>query len=85
MHFETTDFKISLKGLSRDNRTNKWSVVSKCCKKYFEPDTTMLRVQTLECPKCGRRNIVDYNEQKELNNILWQRMIGQRLKKHRLH
>lgn len=62
MTFEIQHFKISYVGLSSDWRTNKWRVVCKKCGKSYEPNTTMYATQNLECPKCGIRELVDYND-----------------------
>jgi len=58
---ETEQFTINYKGLSRDYRTNEWSFKCKSCKKSFEPATTVMATQTVECPKCGKGELVNYN------------------------
>jgi hypothetical protein len=62
--FSTPNFLVSLSGLSRDLHTNRWSVTSKCCNENFTPKTTMMRYQTVQCPKCKKEECLDYNEGK---------------------
>jgi len=54
-------FKLRFVGLSHDLRTNKWEAKCKCGKS-FNPPTTTLSTQTIECPKCGKTELVNYNE-----------------------
>ena len=53
-------------GLSRDYRTNVWSISCPYCKQSFTPQTTMLSWQHLSCPnkKCRKEFLVDYNNLK---------------------
>lgn len=60
---DTQFFKVSLAGSSYDLRTNRWRVECKLCKKIYEPKTTMIRWQKLECPNCGVNEYIDYNQQ----------------------
>jgi hypothetical protein len=53
--------KKRLLGLSRDYRTNRWEITCDCGK-VFKPQTTMLRFQSVECPKCLKVETIDYNE-----------------------
>lgn len=64
MTWETENFKVTYIGLSNDLRTNKWSVTSKCCNKTYEPPTTILPSQLLVCPKCGIKELINYNNLK---------------------
>jgi phage terminase large subunit GpA-like protein len=50
-------------GLSRDNRTQRWLVTCPRCGHVFEPQTTRLSWQDMDCPKtkCGARMMADYN------------------------
>lgn len=50
-------------GESRDGRTNRWRVTCPACGHEFEPPTTRLRYQHMNCskPKCGREMSTDYN------------------------
>ena len=50
-------------GLSRDGRTQRWSVTCPKCGHVFEPLTTRLSTQGFECPKakCSAPLFVDYN------------------------
>jgi len=59
---QTDKFKYSLAGLSHDKRTNVWSFVCLKCNKDFRPQTTMMATQSVECPKCGQTEIINYNE-----------------------
>jgi hypothetical protein len=47
-------------GLSSDYRTNRWRMDCDCGK-TFEPQTTMFASQEVECPKCGCREFINYN------------------------
>ena len=47
-------------GRSHDWRTNVWNVICSCGK-TFQPPTTMLRYQTVQCPKCGKEARFDWN------------------------
>lgn len=47
-------------GSSLDRRTNRWEITCDCNKR-FEPPTTMLRVNVVLCPKCGKMVTIDYN------------------------
>jgi predicted RNA-binding Zn-ribbon protein involved in translation (DUF1610 family) len=48
-------------GLSYDKRTNLWRI--KCdCGKEFEPRSTMCRYQIQVCPKCGKEEVMDLND-----------------------
>lgn len=47
-------------GASSDFRTNRWSV-SCICGKQFEPSTTRLSTQTINCPRCGVEMFANYN------------------------
>lgn len=49
---------------SQDRRTNVWSVSPPCGHAAFNPQTTMLSTQVVECPRCGRRAWADYNADK---------------------
>ena len=48
-------------GHSRDGRTQRWMVTCPKCDKQFEPQTTRLSRQSMECPKCGIPLSADYN------------------------
>lgn len=50
-----------LLGLSCDGRAQRWMVECPCCKKKFEPRTTRLARQEIDCPKCGKVLFADYN------------------------
>lgn len=52
-------------GLSRDGRTNRWEITCPKCGKVFEPRTTMLATQSMECPKrsCGAEMVANYNSE----------------------
>lgn len=63
---ETNKFKnINPVGLSRDLRTNRWKITCKSCNKTFEPATTMLAKQVVECPKCFNTETINYNKYKQ--------------------
>lgn len=62
---EIEHFTVRLVGSSYDLRTNRWRATCRKCKKEYEPQTTMLRWQTLECPKCGKIDIINYNAHDE--------------------
>ena len=53
-------------GLSRDFRTNIWSISCPYCRNSFTPQSTMLSWQHLACPnkKCRKEFLVNYNELK---------------------
>lgn len=55
-------FNIKYKGLSRDCRTNRWSLTCKSCNKTFEPETTIFSKQDISCPKCGTSETINYND-----------------------
>lgn len=61
MSYETGKFKLYLKGLSDDYRTNKWVASCKKCDKWFDIPTTMMAVQYVECPKCREGETINYN------------------------
>ena len=47
-------------GLSRDQRANQWEFSCTCGYRH-EPPTTRLAVNTIDCPKCARKWLVNYN------------------------
>lgn len=49
-------------GHSRDYRTCRWEITCECGKIFF-PETTMLRYQEIICPKCGKKETIDYNKE----------------------
>ena len=51
-------------GHSRDYRTGRWKIICECGKEIF-PETTMLRYQEVVCPKCGKQETIDYNEEEK--------------------
>ena len=55
------EFEYKCVGWSSDKKANLWRVMCSC-KKVFNPPTTMLSTQSVECPKCGKREVVNYNE-----------------------
>jgi len=70
MNFITPLFNVRYCGSSFDGRTNAWEFTSKCCNKIFKPITTMLRFQTVECPKCGKCETIDYNNSQAVEPII---------------
>lgn len=70
MNFSTNNFSIRHAGSSYDRRTNVWEFTSKCCKQVFKPVTTMLRYQTVECPKCGQSECIDYNTEQAVEPVI---------------
>lgn len=64
---ETEFFYIHLAGLSRDQRTNQWSVRCKKCGNCFTPPTTMLAWQEIVCTRrgCTAVETVNYNNYKQ--------------------
>ena len=58
---QTEKFKLQCVGESRDHRTNLWRATCKKCGSKHNPPTTMFRWQQIECPKCGIKENVDYN------------------------
>jgi hypothetical protein len=50
-------------GSSYDGRTNKWRVTCPACMYAFEPQTTRLATQYLQCPKskCNAEMVANYN------------------------
>jgi phage terminase large subunit GpA-like protein len=50
-------------GSSHDGRTNRWRVTCPACGHAFEPLTTRLATQHLQCPKpkCNAGMFADYN------------------------
>ena len=58
---QSEKFKIHFLGESHDLRTNRWGFKCKKCDRNFEPPTTMLAVQTIQC-KCGVIETVNYNK-----------------------
>lgn len=50
-------------GWSRDQRTQRWMITCPGCQKEFEPITTRLAHQMVDCPKCGVEIGVDYNSE----------------------
>lgn len=61
--FTTNQFIYLCRGLSNDMRTNVWRVTCLSCKHIHSPTTTMLSQQSIECPKCGKIELVDYNNE----------------------
>ena len=57
--------KPSWIGPSKDRRTSRWAIECPSCGASFEPRTTMLNIDSLECPKlkCRAAIDVDYNAQ----------------------
>lgn len=54
-------FKGVAVALSCDQRTNVWRL--QCpCGATWNPPTTMLAQQWVECPKCEAGEVVDYNK-----------------------
>jgi len=53
-------FKKQYLGLSKDWRTNKWSLTCDCGYKW-EPTTTMMGRREERCPICQKTQVVDYN------------------------
>lgn len=51
-------------GPSSDGRTNRWRVTCPRCETTFEPETTMFRSQSLECPsgRCKAHLVAQYND-----------------------
>jgi hypothetical protein len=47
--YETKNFRLRPISLSRDLRTNVWSIQCKKCGRWFSPPTTMLAVQLGQC------------------------------------
>jgi Zn finger protein HypA/HybF involved in hydrogenase expression len=58
---EFKKFKVRLIGSSRDLRTNRWELTCKKCNKSHEPETTLLALQHIECPKCNEDETINYN------------------------
>jgi predicted SprT family Zn-dependent metalloprotease len=52
--------RIERIGLSRDLRTNRWSIICQCGKRN-EPSTTMRATQRFQCEKCQAEIYADYN------------------------
>ena len=57
---------IKCVGSSYDKRTNAWRITCPKCGKDFNPPTTMLNFQQVECPKskCKAMFTIDYNDKK---------------------
>lgn len=67
-----TKFVKSYQGPSLDHRTNRWKLTCGKCKYTWEPSTTMLGHRVETCEKCGREELVNYNEDEstEKRNVL---------------
>lgn len=58
-----TEARLSYLGESSDGRTNRWRVYPSCGHKPFEPGTTRLAHQIVQCPRCLEEWFADYNNQ----------------------
>jgi hypothetical protein len=59
-------------GSSRDQRTNRWQVTCPACERAFEPQTTRLSTQIVQCPasKCKTEMVARYNDNPPTATIL---------------
>lgn len=62
---QKTTTKPQYLGPSSDLRTNRWRITCPACAKTFDPQTTMFRQQSLQCPhrRCGKQMIADYERE----------------------
>lgn len=50
------------RGLSSDQRTNRWEIVCPHCDEIFEPPTTMFASQSFSCHRCLGESWINYND-----------------------
>ena len=54
--------KLKYLGLSKDGRTNRWTITCDCGAE-MHPQTTICAKQQVVCEKCGAVILADYNAQ----------------------